>query len=77
VTREAGFGKWIWKIEGGYDVWHRVTGRGETNVVDVLFYCPEIRRGRQYYFFLDKKWYIKATELRNLGIFWYKVRCKW
>jgi hypothetical protein len=88
----AWFRAGIWKVRGvrkGLEIGRCPLCDGEEKVVHILLKCPETRRLREH--LLSRKWQIineelaykkiinctNTVELRNLGRYLYKIKCKW
>jgi hypothetical protein len=70
--------------EEGFRDWKMPLCNGEEDAIHILLKCPETRR-------LSRKWQIineevaykkiinctNTVELRNLGRYLYKIKCKW
>jgi hypothetical protein len=82
----------IWKLRGmrkGLEIGRCPLCNGEENEIHTLLKCPETRRLREH--LLSRKWQIineelaykkninctNTVELRNLGTYFYKLKCKW
>jgi hypothetical protein len=82
----------IWKfraIRKGLEIGRCPLCKGEEDAIHILLKCPETRRLREH--FLSRKLQIineelaykkiinctNTVELRNLGIYLYKIKCKW
>jgi hypothetical protein len=88
----AWFRAGIWKLRGirkGLDIGRCPLCNGEEYVVHILLKCPETRRLREHLLsrklqiIIEKLAYKKiftcnnTVELRNLGRYLYKIKCKW
>jgi hypothetical protein len=88
----AWFRAGIWKLRAirkGLEIGRCPLCNGEEDAIHILLKCPETRRLREH--FLSRKWQIineelaykkiinctNTVELRNLGIYLYKIKCKW
>jgi hypothetical protein len=82
----------IWKLRGvrkGLEIGRCPLRNGEEGAIYILLKCPETRRMREH--LLSRKWQIineelaykkinictNTVELRNLGRYLYKIKCKW
>jgi hypothetical protein len=88
----AWFRAGIWKLRGmrkGLEIGRCPLCNGKEDAIHILLKCPEIRRLREH--LLSRKWQIindeltykkiiystNSAELRNLGRYLYKMKCKW
>jgi hypothetical protein len=84
----AGIGKLKW-LRKGLEIGRCPLSNGEYDAIHILLKCPETRRLREH--LLSRKWLIineelaykniinctNTVELRNLGRYLYKIKCKW
>jgi hypothetical protein len=87
----AWFRAGIWKVRGirkGLEIGRCPLRNGEEDAIHIVLKCPETRRLREH---LSRKWQIinvelvykkiinctNTVELRNLGRYLYKIKCKW